>query len=246
VTYYRSANRTQPITNNDQLKESYDFVFDETKKRGSFDPSLQMYSAELFDRCSSGNLVPKKLRVDALVLGLKFSEGLRKFALEVQGKLDLFLATQDRYWVMPENLASEILVLKWPDTDNLCYDPIEVMNYLNELKLHRFYLHINGAQVHSDGAVILRGYDNGFVRSLRQRLHERFPHLPAKQSQWVHIPLGRIVSQVASSKFGKMIEYLDEFNAEKNFNEEIIDIKLVQEYRWYMTEKEVLFVSKLI
>lgn len=244
MSYYRSADHIVSTNSDDDLKKSYLSVFSEAQRSVSFNQELQSLSAGFFETSANGHLIPKSLSVQALVVGLPFPEQLQKYALEAQSAIGRELSASDRYWVVPENLALEVIVVKWPETDKVFYNPIDFKKYVEKIKPNQSILKIDGVQIHLDGSVVLRGYDSGFIRNLRRKIAEVFPKLPPKQSQWAHIPLGRIVSDVPEDKYLRILETITMLNSRESISVEINEMKFINESRWYMTEREEVFRVK--
>ena len=80
---------------------------------------------------------------------------------------------------------------------------------------------------------------------MRELIKNSYPYSSSrKQSEWMHIPLGRILVPLGSKTFRELKEYVFNLN---NFmyDLKISMIHLIHEYRWYMTEKKYLYSSKL-
>ena len=81
--------------------------------------------------------------------------------------------------------------------------------------------------------------------ALREKLFSEIHGLPFKQSNWAHVPLGRILAPIGEDKMIKIKKLIDELN-KKMKHEILIDkIHLVNEKRWYMEEKEYLLTKTL-
>ena len=145
-----------------------------------------------------------------------------------------------------KNLAFEYCVFKWPDDEwNLEKNKI-VLQTLKKLELKKFVYTIRGFQVNKDGCVILRGYDrDNFVNNLRSEIFKTIKFLPKKQSQWIHIPIGRILEPVGKNKFKMLKEYILKNSSNVIGSTLINEIKYVHETQWYMTKKSFLKKIKL-
>lgn len=246
MTYYRSNNTNPHSIDDDELHNSYNHVFSEAQNLKCFDDDLLNNSRALFEFDDQGEPIPKKLDVDALVCGLPFASSLIDVATNVQRKLDKYLDITDRYWVEANNLACEVVVLKWPDNSSVRSITPELLAFFDSLNLSPFNIQIHGAQMHADGCVVLRGYDCGRLRGVRRALRENFSALPQKQSSWVHIPLGRITSQVSEDTYKSLLNELVSSFDEISCDIEISDLKLVAEKQWYMVEREIIAKIDLV
>ena len=63
---------------------------------------------------------------------------------------------------------------------------------------------------------------------------------PKKQSNWAHIPIGRILEPVGVSNFNNLKKYINASVDDFNHIEKITSMKLIHEKRWYMEERETL------
>jgi hypothetical protein len=75
-------------------------------------------------------------------------------------------------------------------------------------------------------------------------LKSNLKFVPDRQSNWAHVPLGRILEPVSGKKFINLKETIKKFSLEKLGSEKINDAKIVHEKRWYMEKKEILFNKK--
>lgn len=224
------------------LKLSYDEVFGKTCGAVLFEESMLERSRMLFEH--DGNYkscVPKFLEVNALLGGLGFSESLLHYVARVQEQIDSIIHSEARYWVRPENLGLEYLVTKWPEQERLSESvEQEFLDYLEALNLTRYELEIKGFQINPDGCVVLRGYDGGNIVNTRKILKRRFEWLPTRQSGWAHVPVGRILCNVDSSTYRKLIDVcLQSISAPSRF-EPINHLHYVHEKQWYMEKKRFI------
>ena len=68
--------------------------------------------------------------------------------------------------------------------------------------------------------------------------------LPNKQSNWAHIPLGRILEPVPENVFFKVKQIIRSLSNINICEENVIDAKLIHETRWYMEKRETLYTKK--
>ena len=206
-----------------------------------FDDSKLELSQKIFD-IKKNNVFTKKFDVYTLVSGLQFSLNLQKKVINLQKNIDEVIGDKKRYWVKPKNLAVEYIVAKWPD------DPLpsesnmkRFVKHLDSISIKPFILKIRGFQIHTDGCVVLRGFDSNNILSIRKKFLNKFNWLPKKQSSWAHIPIGRILENVQPYKFKKLINLINENNSTFELDEKITNIKYVYEKQWYMENIEVIF-----
>lgn len=229
------------------LEESYNSVSKQFSNTAFFQHELLEQSRLLFEiEKESQKLKPQRLDVVAILLGLEFSSYLQEKVTDLQSELSSIIGEASYYWVKPKNLALEVAVLSWPEsTESGNVDKDDVIRYLMSRSIRPFEVHIKGFQIHSDGCVILRVYDDGVIRGLRDSLITEINGFPNKQSSWCHIPIGRILSPLDLDVCNSLIEKVTQSLQILVFNELIKSISLVHEKRWYMEDVEILYKREL-
>ena len=113
-------------------------------------------------------------------------------------------------------------------------------DYLSNFSHSPFPVQFNGFQINRDGCIVARGIDpTEIIRSSRRSMQKQ-EIIPQRQSNWAHVPLGRILEPFSYNSYLKLIEITQ--NSQKNtFHTEIIDkINLVHELQWYMENKRII------
>jgi hypothetical protein len=104
---------------------------------------------------------------------------------------------------------------------------------------YRFSIH--GVQINPDGCVVAKGFDEGAVLfQIREHLKAEIPFLPAGQSGWAHVPLGRILEPLGGERFAKLGHLMRTMSDQPIASTEICSMKLIHETRWYMEAKTIL------
>jgi hypothetical protein len=229
-----------------KLYNSYNNVGKKFFKKKSLSLKSIKSSIDLFVPDSINKKIPKPIKTEvyALVSGLSFSKKLIFSLVECQINIQNNLKNTISYWVKPENLAVEYCVFKWPH--NLWKKKWlnQVEAFLNSKKYQIFDLSIVGIQINPDGCVIAKGYDKGFVREIRSDLVCNLNFIPTKQSNWAHIPLGRILQPIGSLKFQELKKVARNLLNKNLGLEKITEAKIVHETRWYMEKREILYIKK--
>jgi hypothetical protein len=224
------------------LSESYDKVGQETWKGEDFNRSSLEVSRNLFteDSLIKRNPRPKNLEVYALLSGLPFDSFFSMELVKVQQEIDKILNGSLRYWVQQENLGLEYCVFKWPECD--WNKEWEYQIYNNLPKFDKpFQFTIQGIQINPDGCVIAKGFDErGVISSFRKKLKKDLDFLPNQQSEWAHIPLGRILEPIGEVKFSKLAKLCKKLASTYIATCEIKEIKFIHETQWYMEKKHTL------
>lgn len=196
-------------------------------------------SLQLFEPFQPGcGFVPKNLEVVAIVGGLPFSEEVLESLCELQNDIMELVGPVKSYFVKPKNLAIELCVLKWPEAE-LKVDCARALEVVHQNFLRPIQLSLVGFQVNPDGCIVVRGFDKGrSFRELRGNLMRDVDGMPVRQSQWVHIPVGRILEPIGSAKFGRLKNLVVENDFRLDL--EIDVLSLVHETRWYMEKHEIV------
>lgn len=206
-------------------------------------------SLSLFEKDSIKNRkpIPKKLEVYCVVGGLPFDEIFIKNILELQKKISLVLNGKLHYFVKPHNLAVEVIVIKWPK-DELSKSVLESSkDEIKKANPKKFILKSFGFQFHNDGAIILRCLDYpNYLRDLRKTLKNSVMGLPNQQSNWCHVPLGRILEPLERNELKNLIDLANFSQNSNNFSTQINQLHLIHEKRWYQIEKENLLTFDLL
>nr|MBI1232833.1 hypothetical protein [Cytophagales bacterium] len=231
------------------LESSYRAVGDLTWVHKDFLIHNLKSSRNLFTEESLRNRQPqpKALEVYALLSGLPFPKDFIQPLVDVQRSISAILGGALHYWVKPVNLAVEHCVFKWPDDiwQEQHRDSIEMV--LESMNMPSFSFRIGGIQVNSDGCVVAKGFDEGdVIFKIRNRLKQSLPFLPAKQSGWAHVPLGRILEPINEDNFAKLKNLMQILRAKDIASTEISSLNLIHEKRWYMEERTTLATYSLV
>ncbi|WP_322772515.1 hypothetical protein [Synechococcus sp. CBW1107] len=226
------------------LKQSYGERFEESLRIPELSLDNVKPSRDYFEINSlvSKQFIPKKLHTYCVVAGVPFDSDTIEFINKCCSKIRHVLDDSDVYFVKPQNLGLELLVIKWPN-DNLQVDTLKQMKtFLAGLSNIDIQIKIEGFQFHSDGCIVLRGYDSqGDFQKIRQQAITKIPNLPKKQSSWCHIPIGRILSPVHHLEYCKLKD-LAQISFDSWHHSFIIqNLKLLDERRWYQEDKILLF-----
>ncbi len=231
------------------LAKAYQEVGDRTWLSGDFSEANLQTSRDLYtpESMAARQPRPKGLEVYALLSGLPFPEEFVDQLVRVQQQISAVLADSLHYWVAPANLGVEYCVFKWP-TELITDGQLAVIReVLGGLRYPPFKFSIRGIQVNPDGCVVAKGFDGGGVLfAIREELKAAIPFLPARQSGWAHVPMGRILEPLGAEKFGRLLRLAEELKEAPVFSTDIDVLRLVHETRWYMEEKTVLAEYPLV
>ena len=228
------------------LKLSYDLVGKKIFKVNSLTQKSIQSSVNLFTPKSLIKKKPQPIDVDVytLVSGLPFSNNLVDSLSKIKNDIKKILKDLVCYWVKPNNLAVEFCVFKWPNNTWDKKWASDIMFFLDTKEYNSFDLTISGIQLHQDGCIIAKGYDNSFIRQVRSDLTSNLEFVPIKQSNWAHIPLGRILEPISGELFKNLKKIISNISNTNIGVEKIIEAKFIHEKRWYMEKREVLYIKK--
>ena len=230
------------------LSTSYDEVWRSYATSQRFSDDLLSQSRLLFEDISLCQRQPvtRHLDVCAFIGGLPFEPRVQSYLAKAQQDLRDLLGNTLCYMVDPCCLAVEFCVLKWP-AQRLTRSLIpHAKSQLEAFSYNRFYLHIQGLQIHEDGCIVARGYDGGHLRNIRNHFSKSIKSFPTRQSQWAHIPLGRILENPSPQTHIQLLQYCRSSMSLDPFITSIDDIKFIFEKQWYMQSYEVLSVRPLL
>jgi hypothetical protein len=225
------------------LEKAYQQVAERTWEEKDFLPANLEGSRNLFtpESLKKRQPEPRALEVFALLSGLPFSADFTRPLVEIQRNISACLGGALHYWVLPENLGVEYCVFKWPDAVWQETQRGVIEEILSEIREPSFRFYIGGIQVHADGCVVAKGFDEGGVLfSIRERMKATLPFLPKKQSGWAHVPLGRILEPIGTENYIRLKEMVRALAGAPITNTEITSLKFIHEKRWYMEERSLL------
>lgn len=228
-----------------KLNQSYKKVSNLSSNLEDFDQKNLIASQELFKKGSKGPS-PIEVEVFAILSGISFEENFIKSITPVIESIRKILYLKDFYLVKPENLGVEYAVLKWPEDDLDAQLLKQAKEAIASSDLSKFKLKVYGMQLHVDGCIILKCIDeNQSIFKFRDYLKENTDNLPIKQSNWVHIPLGRILSPIGEEAMSKLKKFILNCENTLNYDIEIDALHLVHEKKWYMEKKDYLLTKSL-
>ncbi len=225
------------------LTESYKFVSDKTWLNDDFALSDLETSRELFEAESLEARIPrpKPLEVYALLSGLPFVESVINSIRDVQSSIRQIIGSTLNYMVHPQNLGLEYCVFKWPDSEWKEEWREQIEYAIRQIDLPTYQFDVGGVQINPDGCVVARGFDhNRILFKIREHMKAALPFLPARQSGWAHVPLGRILEPVGVKRFAELAKYIQSLDGKILATTEIDTLRFIHETRWYMEERVTL------
>jgi len=243
MSYYRNKLTCDEFSNR-ELENSYDLAWNEFKSKDGFHLEYLNQSRDLFT--FKNGISPKDLNVKAVILGLEFSQNIQNIIKVFQEKLASIIGCNDYYLVKTKNLAIEVIVTKWHDENNRSeIVDNDVLKSIKKFIDTSLQIELKGYQIHTDGCIVARVFDNGLIRKLRYDLKIDIKDLPEKQSSWCHIPVGRILSQISIDQKNKIENLIDNLNQNTHAVENISSIKYINEEKWFMERYTIIDEIKL-
>tara|TARA_A200000113_G_scaffold159546_1_gene144279 strand:- start:3133 stop:3876 length:744 start_codon:yes stop_codon:yes gene_type:complete len=231
-----------------KLEQSYMAVGNQCLNLLDFERDSLRVSLDLFETKSifSGSPKPKLVSVYALISGQPFDNKTTNILSNIQKCLSKIVANKAHYFVRPENLGIEYCVFKWPEGPwNEKWND-KIKNTVQRIPFSKFQLHLRGIQIHPDGCIVVKGFDeSSTLFKIRDFFRDRLMFLPERQSNWAHIPLGRILEPTGPDKFNLLRTYIFKQNKIMNHSLVIDELQYVHEKRWYMEERSEILRRKL-
>ena len=225
-------------------KPNYDEVSSKTWIYSDLKENNLKFSKSLFE-FKNKIIVPKRLEVLALLSGLPFSKLLTYKILYIQKEIDKIIGDTKHYWVKRNNLGLEYCVFKWPSDKLNQSDIKKISKFVSNINIEKFNVFFDGCQLNPDGCIVVKGFDvSKNISNIRDLISKNISFLPKKQSNWFHIPIGRILEPVGKKNFLKLKFFFDKNNKGWGHYEKVKNIKLIYEYQWYMTDRKMLFKIK--
>ena len=225
------------------LEHSYDAVYQKmrcTRSISDYTTSLSFFD---FDK-HSNQYVPKRFDVQAVLSGHPFSNKLIQYVCSFQDQLKSIVDPQKVYFVKPPNLGLEYVVTKWHTDKKLSkVTTDQYIAFLDAYKFVPYCLTCKGFQLHTDGCIVLRGYDSGFMTQFRSDIRSSFPNLPIKQSAWLHIPIARILYNPDNKIVNSLLDLCDSSILSDSISETIDKVHYIHEHQWYMEDKTTLYTK---
>ncbi len=225
------------------LDNEYSKVGSSTWEKNKFDPLKLEQSQSFFTNESLQNRlpVPKALEVFALLSGLPFEDSLCRALLNAQQAIQQILDDTMIYWVKPMNLAVEHCVFKWPHDSWEDKWIAEIQDCISKIHFPSFRLSIRGIQINPDGCVVAKGFDdNKTIFRVREFMKSSLSFLPKKQSNWAHIPLGRILEDIDEEMFMELSLWAKDSEKRVIGETNISSLKFIHEEQWYMEKRTTL------
>jgi len=221
-----------------QLNDLYNTVGQRFLLEGNVTMNELQSSRNIFlaDTLATRKPRPKALETVAVVSGLPFTIEFRKKIKAIQLRIQEIIGDTLSYWVDESNLGVELFIVKWPEQE---FDLSQFSNgndCLRRFERSPFCIKFHGIQIHRDGCVIARGFDEkARIREFRASLIQA-EKIPSRQSNWSHVPLGRILEPFTDEAYEELINYVQKSQQECFHTENIKEVKMVHERRWYMEE----------
>ena len=237
------------MNNDSELINSYNIRYESFSKLESLTKEHVSISKKYFENSSllERNPLPLKLDVYCVVAGLPFDINFIKYLKKIKTKLLDILSNSLNYLVQDSCHAVVLIVVKWPDDDFNETISKRLIKFFKNNYFKPIILRTAGIQVHDDGCIILRCIDeNSQFRLLRKDIINEIGQLPKKQSNWVHIPLGRILEPLNIEQTSLLKKFCLSTQISPHHTTTINKFYYVHEKQWYQTQIEFLHTFNAI
>jgi hypothetical protein len=222
------------------LNQRYQAIQNQTEAFPDFSLDFLELSRQLFV-VRRNRLVPRKFEVWTLLAGFPLPHALaRGFSGVFQGVGAKIPENCQFYKVWPQNYHWEVFIIQRPPEKVLQFDlqqtPQRVRTILADFA--PLTIDYRGFLIAPDGTVMVKGYTN--CDEIRDRLRQELPWASGKQSQLVHISLGRILDPVGPEAFSTLKTLVQESQKDEYGRFTVNEVKYVHESQWYMEEQEII------
>ena len=199
---------------------------------------------------SSGTVaVPRRFDTYGIVCGLPFEENVQTLLAKLWQQCLSIIGAPLAYGVEPANRHTEIFLFQRPGED---FSREEVNAGLKaSLKtmdgLPAFKIVLCHPFLTPDGTIVVPGFDEppGIVDQLRSKLEANVATFPKKQSQWVHISLGRILEPIDERRLTPLLDLMQERWGEVISETKVTELLWIWERQWYMVDRQILHRRQL-
>lgn len=191
----------------------------------------------------NGSPIPRRFDTYALVCCLPFPEFFQKILEDHWKNFLALLGNPISYGVKPRNRHIEIFLFQRPE-ELFLQEQIQA-GIKSSLSMSRglppFKISFRYPFIAPDGTIVVPGFeDAGVIEGFRSKLREKLSVYPKKQSQWLHISLGRILEPLDEVRMAPLLHHM-ESNWGKVIGEVTVNTLLwTWEKQWYMVDKEIL------
>jgi hypothetical protein len=241
--------------NQHPLASKYSAVWEKTLANGELKLDEINKSRFFFEVDGSGVLimensapVPKHFDTYAIVC-FPLHNALHQMLDDLWEQFLLLVKNPIAYGVRPQNRHVEIFLFQRPG--ELFTEPevlrginrsLRVSQTMSPFKIAFYYPFLT-----PDGTIVVPGLDEpaGTVDNFRNKLRAELQTYPQKQSQWVHISLGRILEPIDTVRL-KPLLYLMQSHRDQRIGEVLVnELIWTWEKQWYMTDKKILHRRRL-
>ena len=227
------------------LEARYRAVWDSTRKNARLTDEGVAGSRFYFDFPGSERVpIPKRFDTFAIVCGLPFSSEVQA-AFEKHWRHCLaVLGNPLAYGVEPQNRHTEIFLFQRPEeifprdqVDRAIAESLSIARQMRSFNVKWCFPFMT-----PDGTIVAPGYDEpaGIVDELRLNLRNHVSTYPRKQSQWMHVSLGRILEPLSDARCTALLQEMDSRWREVIAEATIDEWLWIWEKQWYMVDRKLL------
>jgi hypothetical protein len=188
--------------------------------------------------------IPKRFDTYAMLCGLPFSPSVQSILESCWQQCLSVLQHPLAYGVSPANRHAEIFLFQRPEE---VFSREEVQAGIQvSLPIARetrpFKIVFCHPFLTLDGAIVAPGFDEpaGTIDALRSKLQQTVTACPKKQSQWLHVSLGRILEPIDGKRLRPLLDRMQSLWGELIDEAAVDELLWIWEKQWYMADREVL------
>ena len=196
-----------------------------------------------------GPPVPRRFDTYGMVCGLPFPQALQRELQKIWLRCLELLNHPLAYGVQPAALHTEIFLFQRPGET---FSPEAIQSNIAASRVlaketPAFKLILRHPFITPDGTIVAPGLDDpaGTLDGLRHKLRVGLRLYPQKQSQWMHVSLGRVLEPLDGQRLRPMLDEMQGTWGEIIGEARIDEILWTWERQWYMQDREVLHRCRL-
>lgn len=233
---------------NTSFEARYLTVWQRTLDKGKLTPEDVAQSRFYFDFDNSADPTPKLFSTFGVVALLPMAVEIQE---ELQRAWDHSMALLNHplaYGVEPPNRHVELILFSRPEEqlpERVIYESIEKSYEKIRVKpTQAFTVTFQHPFMTPDGTIVVPGYPSptsavdDFRKVVRDAVGEG--NIPKRQSQWLHISLGRVLEPLTNKRLEPFLRECQEFWGKPIVDLAINRVLWTHEKQWYMLKRDVL------
>jgi len=228
----------------EDLFARYRAVWERTVSQRALTAESVSESRFFFDFPVDGKPTPRRFDTYAIVCGLPYPGTLQRTLKAQWEQCISSLGNPLAYAVLPPDLHTEIFLFQRPG-ETFSAEEVEasIQSSLSiPENISSFQLTLHHPFITPDGTVVVPGVDSpgGTIDTLRDALRSEVKVYPQKQSQWMHISLGRILEPLSEQRLAPLLNEMTAHWREVIGETTVGELLWTWGKQWYMLDREIL------